>query len=174
MWISRFMDSSEKNFSTRLIQEEDREALLPMLLDYLDQDFKKGSVVLPVEDNVEVLWSMALAASQAGFPSLSALSEDTVVGFLIWTPVVSLFTFEGTLLQDLGCYVKQELRGQRVSSLLRKAAKAMAKDLGIDAVLGTMYGIDPPYVQPTDSREGSADSIGFFRTGVCGKMKIVR
>ena len=92
------------------------------------------------KQNAEVFWLTTIApAINSGDPIIVCEDNGNLVGLLVWVSVVSeLFTFRHKYMFGYFTYVDIQHRGLGYSVAMRNKAIEIAKQVGIDRVIGSL------------------------------------
>lgn len=123
----------------RLWQAIDVDQLHRMISEFLRVGAARGGDVLPSEHNVQVLLSMGLGFADLGQPSLVALDDDTVLGFIEWGYPPMPFEERWRTCRTYGSFVLPWERHKLVAQNLRDEAFTICRRDGIERIIGPVH-----------------------------------
>lgn len=117
----------------------DADELRPLIEAFLTEKTGRTEDLLPSEYNRERLLELGMTWANAGFPTLHAIVDGRIVGWLIWGPQVQMFESQhpNTILA-LASYTVPEYRHYQIQNCLKLRAIEMARALEATRIMGPM------------------------------------
>lgn len=115
----------------------DRETVISLYLELLQEMDRFGMDVLPTQENAEKYFDLFFKDGiEANDPILLLRVDGDAVGGIFWPEQRSPFAMRKRVAMGFGVYVREEFQRNGYASKLRKEAKGILRDKGIDFVHG--------------------------------------
>lgn len=118
----------------------DKEELVPAILEMMKEQVAHGADISPTEANAVRMWEIGFAWGNQGFPTLQARYYGELAGWVVRGPAA--FTFDShapPALSGLGQWVRPDLRGRGIGSMMQDAAFGWAERNGFSRMVGVIF-----------------------------------